>query len=151
LSSIKNINPYFIPGDSFTDQRGTLRFANDFQFENVKRFYLIENQPVGFVRAWQGHQHESKFFYVISGKFRICAVRIDNWQKPSLNLPVQVFNMSEKVSQILVIPGGYANGMQSMTTNARLLVFSDMLLVQSKDDDIRFSENLWFDWTSTPL
>ncbi len=145
---MKNNKPYLIPGATFTDQRGTLRFVNDFHFENVKRFYLIENQPAGFVRAWQGHKLESKFFYVISGQFRIATVAIDDWQNPAADLPLRVFNLSDQDSQVLVVPGGQANGMQALTPGARLLVFSDMLLDESKADDYRFPADRWFDWAS---
>ena len=61
-------------------------------------------------RAWQGHQIEYKYFYVVSGLFLICAVKIDNWQNPSKDLFVEEFILSEEKSWILAIPPGYANG-----------------------------------------
>ena len=36
-------------------------FVNDFNFENVKRFYQVENHRQGFIRAWHGHKKEGKY------------------------------------------------------------------------------------------
>ncbi len=59
-----------IPGNVFADDRGFLRFINDFNFENVKRFYQVENHRQGFIRAWHGHKKEAKYVYVSKGSAR---------------------------------------------------------------------------------
>lgn len=64
-------NPKIIKGGKFKDERGLIRFVNDFHFENIKRFYLIKHPDTKFVRAYQGHQLESKYFYPVSGSFVI--------------------------------------------------------------------------------
>lgn len=41
-----------IPGDLAVDDRGKLIFVNDFDFNNIKRFYIVENHKQNFIRAW---------------------------------------------------------------------------------------------------
>ena len=137
-----------ISGGSFNDERGTLRFVNDFDFSDVKRFYQIENNSTDIVRAWQGHKVENKYFFVTSGSFLICGVKIDNWENPSKNLPVEKYIMSSKESQILMIPTGYANGIKALEENSKLMVFSSNNLEDAKNDDYRFPANMWYNWST---
>jgi hypothetical protein len=48
--------PTIIKGGSFSDDRGLMRFVNDFRFDDVKRFYFIKHPDLSVKRAWQGHQ-----------------------------------------------------------------------------------------------
>jgi len=66
--------PVVIKGGIAVDDRGSLRFVNDFDFAGIRRFYMVENHAAGFVRAWHGHRHEAKFVYVVSGAALITAV-----------------------------------------------------------------------------
>ena len=63
--------PAIIKGDRHTDLRGTLFYNNNFDLSAIKRMYVIENHSTNFVRAWQGHQIEQRWFSVIKGSFRI--------------------------------------------------------------------------------
>ena len=65
MNSKNNIK--LIDGGLAVDDRGTVRFVNDFDFNGVKRFYQVENHQKGFIRAWHGHKKESKYVYVSSG------------------------------------------------------------------------------------
>lgn len=143
--------PLIIDGDSFVDERGILSFVNDFEFNDVKRFYIISNYSEKIIRAWQGHKIERKYFYSINGSFVICAVKIDNWDKPSLNLPVEKYILNDKKSQILMIPPGYANGIKALKHNSKLLVFSSLSFENAKNDDYRFNKKLWYDWYSKKI
>ena len=140
------ITPHIIPGNSFTDSRGTLRFVNDFDFSDVKRFYQIENSSTDVIRAWQAHKKENKYFFASSGSFLICAVEIDDWDNPSPNLDVKEFILSATTSAILMIPSGYANGIKALEEGSKLLVFSSNTLEDGKDDNYRFDKDLWYDW-----
>lgn len=120
-----------IQGGRHTDERGSIRFVNSFKFKDVKRFYNIE-QPKNIVCAWQGHKIEIKYLYVVSGSFFVCRVKIDEWQNPSHDLAVDEFVLSEVDSQVLKIPGDYANGFKA--------------LEESKQDDYRFDKNMWHNW-----
>ena len=67
-----------ISGGLFADDRGFLRFVNDFDFSNVKRFYQVENHSRGYIRAWHGHNKESKYVYVAKGSALVGAVNLES-------------------------------------------------------------------------
>ena len=128
------------------DERGTIAFVNDFNFEGVKRFYTITHKDTSVVRAWQGHRFESKYFYCLKGEFLINLVKLDDWEKPSDDLPVRSYELSAEDSKILFIPPGFANGFKALSEGGQLLVLSDKTLEESVNDDVRFDMNDWFNW-----
>lgn len=138
--------PQIIKGGLFSDHRGDMRYVNDFNFSDVKRFYFIKHPDVNVVRAWQGHQFERKYFYPISGKFVLAWVKIDNFENPDKNLIPEYHILSSDTSEIVSIPKGYANGLKALEPNSEVLIFSDMGLDDSKNEKIRFPEENWFDW-----
>ena len=138
--------PIIIKGGIFSDQRGSLRFVNDFHFEDVKRFYFIKHPNTSVVRAWQGHQFEKKYFYPISGSFVVAWIKIDNFNNPSKYLIPEYHFLSAINSEILSIPKGYANGLKAMESNSELMIFSDMNLEESVNEKIRFPSDWWLDW-----
>jgi dTDP-4-dehydrorhamnose 3,5-epimerase-like enzyme len=139
--------PIHINGAIAVDDRGSLSFVNDFNFKDVKRFYMIENHAQGFVRAWHGHKKEGKYFHVVQGSALICGVLIDNWEKPSKELPVARYVLSDKKPSILYLPPGYANGLMSLEEETKIMVFSTSTLDESKGDDFRFEARYWNPWT----
>ena len=138
--------PQLIKGNQHSDQRGTLSFINDFDMSPIKRMYTIEHPSTDIVRAWQAHKLESKYFKCIRGRFLIAAVAIDDWDNPSPELQSQTFILEAQNTEVLYIPGGYANGFKALDTESQLLVFSDSDLEAAKDDQYRFEEQLWMDW-----
>lgn len=138
--------PFLIQGSSFTDDRGTLNYINDFHFEGIKRFYTIIHKSTSVVRAWQGHKAETKYLYAVKGSFVICWVKIDDWTNPSKELPVHKEILSEGDSKLLVIPSGFANGLKALEPDSHLLIFSDLSLEDSKKDCYRYDKNYWMDW-----
>jgi dTDP-4-dehydrorhamnose 3,5-epimerase-like enzyme len=142
---LDKMNLTVIEGGSHEDERGIIRHVNDFDFCDIKRFYIIE-QPKNFVRAWQGHKLETKYFYAVSGSFMVCGVKIDDWNNPSPDLSVNTFIISDDKSQILRIPGGYVNGFKSLEPHSKLLVFSNFNMTETKQDIYRFDKKLWHNW-----
>jgi dTDP-4-dehydrorhamnose 3,5-epimerase len=140
------VEPRLIKGALVTDDRGEVGFVNDFDFADVKRFYVVSNHAAGFIRAWHGHRREAKYVTVVQGAMLIACVQIDNWESPSPALPVQRFVLSAKSPAVLFIPAGYANGNMSLTDDARAMFFSTSTLEESKGDDIRFDARLWDPW-----
>lgn len=138
--------PKLLKGGLVADDRGEVGFVNDFNFDKVKRFYTISNHSRGFIRAWHGHKKESKYFHVIKGAAIICAVEIDNWDKPNDKLKIHRFVLSEKTPSVLFIPAGYANGSKSLTDDCKIIVFSTSSLDDSLKDDIRFPAQYWNPW-----
>jgi dTDP-4-dehydrorhamnose 3,5-epimerase-like enzyme len=123
-----------ISGTTFTDLRGTIRFNNDFDVTLVKRMYFIENASLNFIRAWQGHKIESRWFTVVSGAFKIQVVTIDNWENPNSELQSTPFLLDCKTMDILYVPNGCFTSIQALEDNSRLLVMSDYRLNEIQDE-----------------
>lgn len=138
--------PTLVKGGIAVDDRGDVSFVNDFNFDDVKRFYMVQNHKQGFVRAWHGHKNEAKNVLVVKGAALVCAVKIDNWDNPSKNLEVKRFVLSEKNPSVLHIPAGYANGFMSLTEDAKLVFFSSSSIQESLQDDFRFDAHYWDPW-----
>lgn len=136
-----------IEGGVAFDDRGRVSFVNGFDFSGVKRFYAVANHAQGFVRAWHAHRREAKYVHVAQGSALIGAVRIDDWDKPSPDLPVVRHVLSAGKPAVLYIPAGYANGFMSLTPDALLLFFSTATVDESRGDDVRYPARYWNPWT----
>jgi len=135
-----------IQGNLSVDDRGRVSFVNDFNFSGVKRFYTVSNHRQGFIRAWHAHKKESKYLTVVRGAAIVCAVRIDNWENPSKELPVQRFILSEQIPSVLYIPNGYGNGFMNLTNDTQLVFFSTSTVEESQGDDFRYDAYYWNPW-----
>lgn len=140
--------PQIIKGGAFQDERGTLRFVNDFSFDNIKRFYFIKHFGTEAIRAWQGHEFENKYFYPIRGRFVVAWVKIDIFEHPSHNLKAEYRILSAENSEILAIPKGFANGLKALEPNSEIMVLSDMVLEHSVKEKIIYPSNWWINWHS---
>lgn len=138
--------PKLIEGGLAVDDRGQIIFANDFDFRNVKRFYMVKNHKAGMVRAWHGHKKEAKFVLCVDGAAVVGAVKIDNWDNPNKYAEINRFALSSKKPALLYIPAGYANGFMSLNDDTQLIFFSTSTLDESKGDDIRFPARYWDVW-----
>ena len=128
-------------GSVVMDDRGTVKFVNDFNFVGVKRFYQVENHRRGFIRAWHGHRKECKYVYVVTGAALIGTVNLDD----HIN-EVHRFYLCEELPKVLLIPGGYANGSMTLRENTKIMYFSTASLEETKGDDIRFPYDRWNIW-----
>jgi len=135
-----------IKGGLVVDDRGTVSFVNDFTFQDVKRFYIVENHKQGFIRAWHAHKNEGKYVLVIKGSAIVAAVELDNWDNPSKDLSVSRFVLSEKSPSILFIPKGHANGFLSLSDDLKIMFLSTSTLEESLKDDYRFEAHYWDPW-----
>ena len=139
-------NVEFIEGGISIDDRGELIFCNNFDMNNVRRFYQVSNHANQFVRAWHAHKNESKYVFVSTGTVLVAAVHIDNWEKPSKDLKLQKYILSEKKPGILFIPKGYAHGYKTLTDNSKVIFFSTSSLDKSSKDDYRYDAYYWNPW-----
>ena len=139
--------PTLISGGLALDDRGEVAFANDFHFEGVKRFYLVRNHRVGFVRAWHAHAREAKYVLAVSGTALIGAVKVEDLAQPDKAATPLRFVLSASKPAILFIPAGYANGAMSLTEDCTLLYFSTATLEQSREDDVRYHARFWDIWS----
>lgn len=104
------MNPLLMHGAVHIDSRGKFAFVRHEYSAKILSHYTPDTTVV---RAWQGHRKESKWFYVSAGSFLVRLVKFDSWEVPSLDLGHSEFILSAMESQILFIPGGYANGFQA--------------------------------------
>ncbi len=137
------MEPKIIQGNTFSDHRGSVVFVNDFKFNDIERFYIVSNSDEHPVRAWQGHKIEAKNLYCIQGSFRVCFVKIDNWENPSPDLEVNSVVLKADENRILHIPAGYANAIVSLEKGSRLMLFSTLPLSRIEEDDVRFAPETW--------
>ncbi|MBF4465667.1 WxcM-like domain-containing protein [Flavobacterium sp. LC2016-12] len=137
------MNPKIVKGGSFSDHRGTISYVNDFSFKDIERFYIISNSDESPIRAWQGHKLDAKNFYCLSGSFKIHFVKIDNWENPAKNLEIETILVSEFDSKIVYIPAGYANAIEAIERNSKLISFSTLPLTSVKEDDVRYPLDYW--------
>ena len=128
-----------LEGAVFADDRGFLRFVNDFDFSGVKRFYQVENHRKGFIRAWHGHMKEGKYVYVAKGTALVGAVDLETEE-------INKFTLSSQRPSILYIPPGYANGFKNLEEDTIIMFFSTSTIEESKGDDIRFEWDKWDIW-----
>ena len=124
-----------IQGGIAKDHRGQIRFVNDFDMTQVKRFYIIKNADTELVRGWRAHRMEQRWFYVLSGSFTVDLVKIDNWEQPSVELDVERHVLHESDQQVLHVPVGYGTAFQSIEPDSELLVFADFGIENAKNDD----------------
>lgn len=130
---------YLISGDLEVDERGTVKFVNEFDFKDVKRFYQVESFRAGYIRAWHAHKNESKYVYVVRGSALVGAVNLETNE-------VEKFVLSAQKPRILWIPKNYANGFMSLEDNTDVIFFSSASLAESSKDDIRYPYDKWNIW-----
>jgi dTDP-4-dehydrorhamnose 3,5-epimerase-like enzyme len=128
------MDPKIIQGNSHSDYKGLLLYNNDFDATEVKRIYTIENKDSKFIRGWQGHKIEQRWFSATQGSFKIALIEIDDWQNPSKALLPFTFELKSTQLNILHIPSGFISSIQSLEENSKLLVMADYLLGKIKDE-----------------
>ncbi|WP_396186801.1 WxcM-like domain-containing protein [Flavobacterium sp.] len=128
------MRPKIIKGEFYSDSRGTLFYNNDFDASDVKRVYIIENVNTDFNRAWQGHKIEQRWFSAIQGSFKIQLVSIDDWDNPSKDLNTMEYILECDKLDILYVPKGYANSIQSLEVGSKLLVMANYFLGEIEDE-----------------
>lgn len=128
------MEPKIISGNRHQDDRGTICFNNDFSALGIKRVYTIQNVDCNFIRAWQGHRIEQRWFSVVSGSFKIKLIEIDSWENPSKDLKVLEFILSAEHLDVLHVPNGFLNSIQAIDDQSKLLVFADYDLGEVKDE-----------------
>jgi dTDP-4-dehydrorhamnose 3,5-epimerase-like enzyme len=133
-------------GETFIDQRGFTSFNNDFDLKIFRRSYIVESFSKGQIRAWHGHKEEVKAVVVLNGAVRFCATEISDFANPNPNSEIITFYLASNKYEIVVVPGGYANGFQALTDKARLIFFSSSTLDESLKDDFRYQFNYWNPW-----
>lgn len=128
------MKPSLIQGNCHQDERGSLKYNNDFNALEIKRIYTIENVDIQIKRGWQGHKVEQRWFSVVSGKFSIQLIKVDNWENPDSKLKPFIFELTSDTFDVLHVPSGYISCIQSEEENAKLLVMADFSLGEINDE-----------------
>src|SRR5690606_10718315 len=127
-----------IQGGIAKDRRGQIRFVNDFDMKDVKRFYIIKNSELELIRGWRAHRIEQRWFYVLSGSFNLWLVKVDNWENTNRDLEVEKVILNSIENKLIHIPSGFATAFKALTPNSELLVFADHYLDHAPFDDYTF-------------
>jgi len=130
-----------IQGGIAKDNRGQIRFVNDFDMLLVRRFYIIKNADTDLIRGWRAHRIEQRWFYVLSGSFAIDIVEVDDWVNTSADLPVQREILKSEDQRVFHLCAGYATAFQALDPNSELLVFSDYSIDNATNDDYTYPLN----------
>lgn len=133
------MNPELIKGKIHSDTRGKLSYNNEFDASRVKRIYFIENAE-SFIREWQGHKIEQRWFAAVSGKFLVKLVKVDNWETPDEDRSVVSYELKSEELDILHVPAGFVSSIQALAVDSKLLVMADHFLGEI-DDEYRYSKN----------
>ena len=135
-----------INGGLSVDDRGSVSYINDFNFNGVKRSYMVENHSVGFIRAWHGHNKEGKYVWVVSGSALVQAIPMSSLDI-GVNVGLERHVLSAKTPSVLWIPSGFANGFKTLEKDTKIMFFSTSTLEDSLGDDTRYAydvlDNAW--------
>lgn len=143
MENLNNNMIKIIEGGLAADDRGVLSFANEFGFDGVKRFYMVENFSTDVIRAWHGHLKEAKYVMVVSGSAIVAGVQMSDSQAPDKNAKVERFVLSARKPNVIFIPAGYANGFRPLENGTKIIYLSTSTLEESKGDDYRFPADYW--------
>ncbi len=135
--------PYSITGKLFTDNRGSVRFINDFSFLGVKRFYQVTQNISQPIRAFHAHLYEAKYVYVTQGAIHLILAEVDKLPYPSKKLKLHTFLLSASAPSIVFIPPKFANGFKVLEAETQVLFFSDKTVSESEGDDYRLDFDYW--------
>lgn len=127
-------NPNYLEGKRYQDERGMITFNNDFDASQIKRIYTIENHSTDFIRGWQGHKIEQRWFACMKGSFEISVIEVDDFEKPSKDLTITKYVLTDEVLTYLHIPSGYITAIQSKENSSKLLILADYGLGEIKDE-----------------
>lgn len=123
-----------LEGKKHIDERGLITYNNDFDASKIKRIYTVENISTEFIRGWQGHKVEQRWFACMKGSFEISVIHLDDFTNPSKKLTVQKYQLKDDVLSYLHIPSGCITAIQSKEKDSKLLVLADYKLGEINDE-----------------
>lgn len=126
-----------IIGDRHEDDRGIITYNNTFDLSEIKRIYTLENHSIDFVRGWQGHAIEQRWFAAVQGRFEIMTKKVSDFKQPIDDLPTNFYELTDYNLTFLHIPPGHITAIKAVIENSKLLVLADYALGEV-DDEYRF-------------
>ena len=128
------MNNLIFEGKKYEDERGIITFNNEFDASEIKRIYTIENHSSDFVRGWQGHKVEQRWFATMKGEFEISVIEIDDFDQPSKDLKISKYQLNDKSLTYLHIPSGHITAIQAKKEGSKFLVLADYALGEIRDE-----------------
>lgn len=129
-----NIQATITVGNRHQDDRGIITFNNEFDASKIKRIYTIENHSTEFIRGWQGHKIEQRWFACMKGKFEISVIKVDHFDHPSKDLEMSKYILEDNQLDYLHIPSGCITAIKSLEKESKLLVLADFALGEIQDE-----------------
>ncbi|MCX8523541.1 WxcM-like domain-containing protein [Chryseobacterium formosus] len=132
-------------GNRHEDERGVITYNNEFDFSKIKRLYTIENHSTDFIRGWQGHKIEQRWYSCFKGSFEIAVIEVDDFTNPSKDLTILKYLLIDEVLTYLYIPAGCITAIQSKSEGSKLLVLADYSLGEIADEyrySLKYFKNL---------
>ncbi|WP_299179832.1 WxcM-like domain-containing protein [uncultured Chryseobacterium sp.] len=123
-----------LKGNQYEDARGIITSNNEFDVSQVKRIYTIENHSTEFIRGWQGHAIEQRWFACMKGRFKIYVIKVDDFEKPSKDLPIQTYELSDKELTYLHVKAGCITAIQGLEKGSKLIALSDYAMGEVNDE-----------------
>ncbi len=127
-------SPQFLVGNRHEDERGIITFNNEFDASQIKRIYTIENHSTEFLRGWQGHSIESRWFAVMKGKFKIGMILFDDINELKPETKIEWFEIEEGNLDYLYFPPKHLSCIQALEPNSKLLVLCNYALGEVQDE-----------------
>ena len=121
-------------GKHHKDERGVITFNNDFNALGVKRIYTIENNSLDFIRGWQGHKIEQRWFACMQGSFEIAVIEVDDFENPNNELIPQYYILNSNSLDFLHVPSGHITAIKAIEENSKLLVLADYSTGEIQDE-----------------
>ena len=134
------MKPKIIQGGQHSDSRGKIKYNNHFNASEIKRIYTIENVGTNYIRAWQGHSIERRWFSAIQGSFKLKLIKVNNWENPDKNSLILEYNLNDNNLNVLCVPPGYISSINSTEKKSKLLAMSDYQLGEI-NDEYKFDSN----------
>ena len=122
-----------IKGGTHVDERGQMRFCNDFDMSAVKRFYTISNSASMPVRGWIGHKRETKWMFPLKGR---TIVMVEGFTRGTQEKCSEEFVLDANDPKVLKVPPRNWFCIRQ-DDPAEVMVFSDCSIGEFKNDDFR--------------
>jgi len=119
-----------IHGGRHEDARGSLRFVNDFDMSEVRRFYTISNSAEQPKRGWIMHKRETKWF------FPLCGVTTIQVEKAGGGGEWRSFLLNAAEPAVLCVPPEHWFCIEQ-DGSAEVQVFSNCRVGEFPNDDFR--------------
>lgn len=135
------MKPKVILGGIYSDVRGKIYHANNFDLTPVKRLYIIENLDTNYYRGWKGHVVENRWFYCQNGSIEIQVVSIECFKTKISE--IETFYLTEENLNILFVPRGFATIIKQNKIKSRVVAMSDYRLGESDDENLRWDSEFF--------